>query len=209
MPFTLDTKSRPRGSGSCEPPQVAIGPEPSDGRTPWMDTSWDEHSHPLRLLKPPQALPPIPAHRDFRAARRINASTTSLRSSAPICGHFHGLRPPGLGPRAFLPGAYTQPTATIDVSVLYCGLQTPSTPHRYGRAITQIDPPPTSGWPWPSRPGTAGSSSFGTSRPSAETIVERSRREDGGAAEGLELLEGEVAGDEAVGASGEGGAEDR
>lgn len=29
----------------------------------------------------------------------------------------------------------------IDVSVLYCGLQTPSTPHRYGRAITQIDPP--------------------------------------------------------------------
>ena len=29
----------------------------------------------------------------------------------------------------------------IDVSVLYCGLETPSTPHRYGRAITQIDPP--------------------------------------------------------------------
>jgi len=30
----------------------------------------------------------------------------------------------------------------IDVSVLYGGIETPSTPHRYGRAITQIDPPP-------------------------------------------------------------------
>lgn len=30
----------------------------------------------------------------------------------------------------------------IDVSVLYGGLETPSTPHRYGRPITQIDPPP-------------------------------------------------------------------
>lgn len=29
----------------------------------------------------------------------------------------------------------------IDISVLYCGLETPSTPHRYGRQITQIDPP--------------------------------------------------------------------
>lgn len=29
----------------------------------------------------------------------------------------------------------------IDVSALYCGLETPSTPHRYGRSITQIDPP--------------------------------------------------------------------
>ena len=29
----------------------------------------------------------------------------------------------------------------IDVSVLYGGLEAPSTPHRYGRAITQIDPP--------------------------------------------------------------------
>src|SRR5690349_17865963 len=29
----------------------------------------------------------------------------------------------------------------IDVSVLYGGLETPSTPHRYGRAITQIQPP--------------------------------------------------------------------
>ncbi len=29
----------------------------------------------------------------------------------------------------------------IDVSALYCGLETPSTPHRYGRKITQIDPP--------------------------------------------------------------------
>jgi radical SAM protein with 4Fe4S-binding SPASM domain len=29
----------------------------------------------------------------------------------------------------------------IDVSVLYAGLETPSTPHRYGRKITQIDPP--------------------------------------------------------------------
>ena len=29
----------------------------------------------------------------------------------------------------------------IDISVLYCGLETPSTPHRYGRPITQIDPP--------------------------------------------------------------------
>jgi Fe-coproporphyrin III synthase len=29
----------------------------------------------------------------------------------------------------------------IDLSVLYGGLETPSTPHRYGRAITQIDPP--------------------------------------------------------------------
>ena len=29
----------------------------------------------------------------------------------------------------------------IDISVLYCGLETPSTPHRYGRKITQIDPP--------------------------------------------------------------------
>ncbi|MCC6682458.1 MAG: radical SAM protein [Phycisphaeraceae bacterium] len=29
----------------------------------------------------------------------------------------------------------------IDVSVLYAGLETPSTPHRYGRAISQIDPP--------------------------------------------------------------------
>ena len=29
----------------------------------------------------------------------------------------------------------------IDLSVLYCGLETPSTPHRYGRKITQIDPP--------------------------------------------------------------------
>jgi radical SAM protein with 4Fe4S-binding SPASM domain len=29
----------------------------------------------------------------------------------------------------------------IDVSVLYGGIETPSTPHRYGRAITQIDPP--------------------------------------------------------------------
>ena len=29
----------------------------------------------------------------------------------------------------------------LDVSVLYAGLETPSTPHRYGRAITQIDPP--------------------------------------------------------------------
>jgi radical SAM protein with 4Fe4S-binding SPASM domain len=30
----------------------------------------------------------------------------------------------------------------IDVSVLYSGLETASTPHRYGRAITQISPPP-------------------------------------------------------------------
>ncbi len=30
----------------------------------------------------------------------------------------------------------------IDISVLYSGLETPSTPHRYGRAVTQIDPPP-------------------------------------------------------------------
>ena len=30
----------------------------------------------------------------------------------------------------------------LDVSVLYGGLETPSTPHRYGREITQIDPPP-------------------------------------------------------------------
>ena len=30
----------------------------------------------------------------------------------------------------------------LDISVLYGGLETPSTPHRYGRAITQIDPPP-------------------------------------------------------------------
>lgn len=29
----------------------------------------------------------------------------------------------------------------IDISVLYTGIETPSTPHRYGRAITQIDPP--------------------------------------------------------------------
>jgi radical SAM protein with 4Fe4S-binding SPASM domain len=29
----------------------------------------------------------------------------------------------------------------IDISVLYTGLETPSTPHRYGRDITQIDPP--------------------------------------------------------------------
>ena len=29
----------------------------------------------------------------------------------------------------------------IDISVLYAGLETPSTPHRYGRKITQIDPP--------------------------------------------------------------------
>lgn len=29
----------------------------------------------------------------------------------------------------------------IDISVLYGGLENPSTPHRYGRAITQIDPP--------------------------------------------------------------------
>ncbi len=29
----------------------------------------------------------------------------------------------------------------LDVSVLYGGLETPSTPHRYGREITQIDPP--------------------------------------------------------------------
>ena len=29
----------------------------------------------------------------------------------------------------------------IDVSVLYCGLESPSTPHRYGRKITQFDPP--------------------------------------------------------------------
>jgi len=29
----------------------------------------------------------------------------------------------------------------IDISALYTGLETPSTPHRYGRAITQIDPP--------------------------------------------------------------------
>lgn len=30
----------------------------------------------------------------------------------------------------------------LDVSVLYGGLETPSTPHRYGRAVTQIAPPP-------------------------------------------------------------------
>lgn len=30
----------------------------------------------------------------------------------------------------------------IDVRVLYAGLETPSTPHRYGRRIAQIDPPP-------------------------------------------------------------------
>ena len=29
----------------------------------------------------------------------------------------------------------------IDISVLYGGLETPSTPHRYGRSITQITPP--------------------------------------------------------------------
>lgn len=29
----------------------------------------------------------------------------------------------------------------IDISVLYGGIETPSTPHRYGRAITQISPP--------------------------------------------------------------------
>lgn len=29
----------------------------------------------------------------------------------------------------------------IDISVLYCGMETPSTPHRYGRKITQISPP--------------------------------------------------------------------
>jgi len=30
----------------------------------------------------------------------------------------------------------------LDISVLYGELETPSTPHRYGRKITQIDPPP-------------------------------------------------------------------
>ena len=30
----------------------------------------------------------------------------------------------------------------LDISVLYGGLETPSTPHRYGREITRIDPPP-------------------------------------------------------------------
>jgi radical SAM protein with 4Fe4S-binding SPASM domain len=30
----------------------------------------------------------------------------------------------------------------IDISVLYGGLETPSTPHRYGRRITQLNPPP-------------------------------------------------------------------
>jgi len=30
----------------------------------------------------------------------------------------------------------------LDVSVLYGGLETPGTPHRYGREITRIDPPP-------------------------------------------------------------------
>jgi radical SAM protein with 4Fe4S-binding SPASM domain len=29
----------------------------------------------------------------------------------------------------------------IDISTLYCGVDSPSTPHRYGRRITQIDPP--------------------------------------------------------------------
>jgi radical SAM protein with 4Fe4S-binding SPASM domain len=29
----------------------------------------------------------------------------------------------------------------LDISVLYSGLESPSTPHRYGRKITQIDPP--------------------------------------------------------------------
>jgi len=29
----------------------------------------------------------------------------------------------------------------LDVSVLYAGIETPSTPHRYGRKITEIDPP--------------------------------------------------------------------
>ena len=29
----------------------------------------------------------------------------------------------------------------IDISVLYCGVETASTPHRYGRKITQINPP--------------------------------------------------------------------
>lgn len=29
----------------------------------------------------------------------------------------------------------------IDISALYCGIETPSTPHRYGRKVTQIDPP--------------------------------------------------------------------
>ena len=29
----------------------------------------------------------------------------------------------------------------LDVSVLYGGLETPSTPHRYGRKVTEIDPP--------------------------------------------------------------------
>lgn len=32
-------------------------------------------------------------------------------------------------------------TKMIDISVLYCGVETPSTPHRYGRKITQIMPP--------------------------------------------------------------------
>src|SRR5947208_2160191 len=43
--------------------------------------------------------------------------------------------------RQFLVSNLLEPPM-IDMSVLYGGLETPSTPHRYGRSITQIDPPP-------------------------------------------------------------------
>ena len=51
----------------------------------------------------------------------------------------------------------------IDVSVLYAGLETPSTPHRYGRKITQIDPPEHQRMAVAKRQRIAGPSSSGIS----------------------------------------------
>ena len=52
----------------------------------------------------------------------------------------------------------------IDVSVLYGGMETPSTPHRYGRAITQIDPPAHQRMAVATSAACAGRSSSGISR---------------------------------------------
>src|SRR5215208_4732454 len=54
-----------------------------------------------------------------------------------------GVTPDGPVIRSLSRGVRSEPVRAImiDISVLYSGLETPSTPHRYGRAITQIDPP--------------------------------------------------------------------
>ena len=74
---------------------------------------------------------------DIRVA--ANAFILRIEKTPRQSAYFQAQRSIAAGTRFVL--SQSPEKHMIDISVLYGGLEAPSTPHRYGRAITQIDPP--------------------------------------------------------------------